>query len=114
MEEPSLPSIRERADQWFVGKHTGLSSVNLLNHMLDNRCSECDVVHGGAHPWDVDDFGRCHRLLELIPEWKDQLHIMTKVSTTWSKLVENWGEITRLYESDDLVKANDLIKSCTD
>ena len=27
-----------------------------------------------SYPYDPADFGRCYRLLELIPEWKTEIH----------------------------------------
>ena len=48
-------------------------------------------------PGDPDDFGRCHRLLVLIPEWRERLREVAAAYPRWRGLVENWDELTSLY-----------------
>lgn len=59
--------------------------------------SERDWINYGI-PLDVDDFRRCYLLLELIPEWRPRLPEVSETFPEWKKLVENWDEMTRLYE----------------
>lgn len=49
----------------------------------------------GSHPLDPDDFDRCLRLLEYVPEMRPHLHRMKEVSYVWAALVERWEEIER-------------------
>lgn len=101
------PSIEERAKRWIADTaNVGASSRCLWTRMQGIRTSDA------YHPHDLDDFGRCYRLLQLIPEWRFKLHIMSNVSRQWAKLVENWDEITKLYESAQLVACDNLIRSC--
>jgi hypothetical protein len=50
------------------------------------------------YPSDADDFGRCHRLLQVMPEWRDQLDQVARAGgPVWARLVANWEELTALY-----------------
>lgn len=77
-----------------------------LNHGERGMSSECmyqtiSGQHIGArsyHPSDPDDFRRCYGLLKMVPEWKDELHKMKKVSAVWSNLVDNWDRLTEMLE----------------
>ena len=49
-------------------------------------------------PYDPDDFSRCYKLLEAVPEWKSKLHKLKPLSNQWRKLVDNWDKLTEMYE----------------
>lgn len=51
-------------------------------------------------PWDPEDFRRCYLLLRLVPEWRDRLHKVEEIFPEWKGLVENWDELTELYEKE--------------
>jgi hypothetical protein len=57
-----------------------------------------------SHPCDPDDFSRCYKLLEIIPEWKNELHKMKAISPVWSNLVDNWDKLNEFYENMRIVK----------
>src|SRR6266702_3517315 len=48
-------------------------------------------------PHDPADFGRCHRLLQLMPEWRAQLHKVAEVFPKWKPLVDAWNELEALW-----------------
>jgi hypothetical protein len=48
-------------------------------------------------PHDPADFGRCHRLLELFPKWRERLPTVAAIHPAWSALIANWDELTALY-----------------
>lgn len=53
---------------------------------------------GGAPiPYDPDDFGRCHRLLDRFPAWRLRLGEVPAVYPAWTPLVPAWDELTALY-----------------
>lgn len=53
---------------------------------------------GGNHPHDPSDFGRCHRLLEVMPSWRPLLaEKVSPLSCEWARLIEAWDELTALY-----------------
>lgn len=65
---------------------------------------------GLYHPHDPDDFRRCVLLLEVVPEWKEKLHLLKDASPVWTKLVENWPLFTELLQEQLRGKKNDLYK----
>lgn len=83
-----------REHDWIVGSDTGTSSMTIWAVMM------------GATPWhasepsDPDDFGRCYRLLALMPEWRPRLSKVAARYPLWSALVAHWDELTALYEEE--------------
>ena len=63
-----------------------------------------------SHPCDVYDLRRCYLLLELIPEWKDDLYKMKEVSLVWNKLIDNWEQFMPLLEERMCGRKNDLLE----
>lgn len=43
-----------------------------------------------SYPYDAADFGRCFRLLEVIPEWRARLSEMAAHGEQWAALVATW------------------------
>lgn len=78
----------ERANAWIVGSDSGMSSKAIWAHMMGVKPRD-----GWCHPHDPADFGRCARLLELMPEWRDRLPEMVELSQEWRALVARWDEI---------------------
>ena len=51
-------------------------------------------VKGGiSHPYDPDDLNRCLLFLEAVPEAREHLGKLRKLSPTWANLVDRWGEV---------------------
>ncbi|HAM42116.1 MAG TPA: hypothetical protein DCP69_12515 [Candidatus Omnitrophica bacterium] len=51
-------------------------------------------------PYDPSDFGRCHRLLQLIPEWRANLGKVAEIFPGWKPMVDAWGELEDLWEEE--------------
>jgi hypothetical protein len=88
-------SFMARKIFWLEKGERGASSEAIFN-VLSN-------VHNGDyplrdHPHDPDDFKRCYNLLQIIPEWRQDLYRMKDVSKTWNRLVDNWDTLTEMYE----------------
>lgn len=90
----SVGGIQDRADWWWIHGERGLSSETMWRIFLDKT----QVF--AYHPIDPDDFKRCYKLLEVIPEWKDRLKELKPLSAAWSNLVDNWEELTRMFEKN--------------
>lgn len=88
--EQSLPSMQKQ-QFWLDHGERGVSSKTIFSVLSGN---EILPRPQWCHPCDPDDFRRCHRLLETVPEWRNKLHLMKDVSTPWSNLVDNWGKLT--------------------
>ncbi len=86
-------SIEERATFWMKNGETGMSSRTIWNCMIGVAKQPVN------YPCDPDDFSRCHKLLQQIPEWKAQLHKLKPLSKEWHNLVDNWDQLTEMYLS---------------
>lgn len=84
--------IYQKAMWWISNGHVGMSSETMWNCLIGNEKFEV------RHPWDPDDFSRCYKLLEAVPEWKLELHKLKPLSKQWSNLVDNWAKLTEMYE----------------
>lgn len=78
----------ERANAWIVGSDSGLSSKAIWAHMMGVKPRD-----SWNHPHDPSDFGRCARLLGLMPEWRERLPEMAERSSAWRDLIARWDEI---------------------
>ena len=81
-------SIERRYHAWSASGDTGVSSKAIAATMRGEPARD-----DYCHPHDSDDFGRCDRLLMLMPEWRTRIVEMAKVSAEWKALSERWADI---------------------
>lgn len=81
------------AQEWAQGDDVGNSSLTIYSVLKGNPGRSFTP----SVPLDPSDFGRCYRLLEVVPEWRSRLHRVSAVWPEWAPLVERWGEMERLY-----------------
>ena len=86
--------VKERAMWWIANGEHGMSSETMWNCFMKNKAFPIN------HPYDPDDFSRCYKLLEAIPEWKTELHKLKQLSGEWSSLVDNWDKLTEMFEEN--------------
>jgi hypothetical protein len=102
-------TIEARALRWACGDDTGLSSKAILNVMTGSgKPSRYN------YPRDDEDFGRCHRLLNLIPEWRERMTEMSIVGPEWAALAPRWSDLTEAHEQRPLQNARSLIRAIID
>lgn len=83
---------------WMNGVDTGTSSKTIFSVLAKHPGREFVLGRWGANvPHDPADFGRCHRLLVLFPEWRARLPEVVARYPAWSGLVEHWDELTALF-----------------
>jgi hypothetical protein len=91
------PNLRD-----FVINDAGLSSRTLVSVLVPALRDVCRAHNGsfglGDFPYDPADFGRCYRALKLIPGGIERLHEVSNAYPEWTGLVDNWEELTQLYE----------------
>ena len=92
-------------EDWRTGPDTGSSSITIFNHLVCNLNEETPHV-----PYDIDDFGRCFRLLKAFPTLRADINKMAKVPG-WKKLAENWSRLEKLYEDKD-IRFQSTLKWC--
>jgi hypothetical protein len=84
-----------KALQWLANGDTGRSSETICFYLLG-----VDYLYP-SHPSDKDDFGRCYRLLEFIPEFRLQLDELRGISIEWDRLVDNWEVLESYYQKNN-------------
>ena len=88
----------DKALDWIAGGDTGMSSKAIWSHMMGLPARGWpDDRFGVAYPHDPDDFGRCYRLLALIPEWRPRIGEMAQYNRQWAALVARWSDIEAMY-----------------
>ena len=95
-----LPKETNAGDafKWLHNGDTGTSSLTIWSVMTGCRPPQS---HFSADvPHDPDDFGRCYRLLKVMPEWRERLPEVATKHKTWAPLVAAWDEMTALYEQE--------------
>lgn len=94
--EPTAPeqkSEKERAQWWLQNGERGTSSETIWGRMMGTIIAKREDI-----PYDSDDFSRCYKLLQAVPEWRAKMGVMRDVSENWSRLVDNWDKLTDMYE----------------
>ena len=89
---------RMTPEEWLFAGDTGVSSLTIFS-VMTNR-PEVLGRFGADAPYDPGDFGRCHRLLERFPEWRERLPEVADRYPVWRDLVREWAELTALYEKE--------------
>lgn len=107
-EHSDTPLIITRAARWIVSDDTGISSNTIWAVMMGAVKNDAPW-HQFDLPYDSDDFGRCYRLLNLIPEWRARLGEVSARFPIWGPMVAAWDELTALYEADRKHEASDRI-----
>lgn len=88
-------SVELKAYWWLKNGDVGMSSKTMWLYFMG---FELGMTH---YPSDPNDFRRCYKLLEVVPEWKDRLLELARLSPQWHKLVYNWDELTRMFEQNE-------------
>jgi hypothetical protein len=83
----------KRLAEWFAGNDTGLSSKCVALFLSAG-------VSNGSTPSDLNDWGRCMRLLERIPEWKPRMAEMAEAGGGWPALAKRWAELSGVWEAE--------------
>lgn len=89
-------SVYERAMWWIKEGEQGKSSIAMWRCFMDSYSPNDQW----DNPSDPDDFKRCYKLLQAIPEWKNQFNKLKKLSPQWNNLVDNWDKLTEMFEAE--------------
>lgn len=90
-------AINENVLNWLASSDTGASSRSIVAWM--ERDKTVLAMNGNylSHPWDPADLGRCIRLLDIEPSYRERIGEMAGASPVWARLVARWGDLERLY-----------------
>ena len=89
--------------EWLTGDDCGLSSTTIACVMAGNACSR------PATPLDDGDFGRCHRLLERLPRFRDRLGEVADAYPEWRPIVARWSALETAHREGDGPKVHKLL-----
>lgn len=95
-----MKTISERACEWIISADTGTSSKTIWAVMMFIEINNPRSWNYGT-PSDPSDFGRCYRLLQSIPEWRDRLTEIPPLFPAWGPIVREWDTLTALWEEED-------------
>lgn len=87
-------SEKERAVWWLANGERGMSSKTMYDYFTGEKRFDIN------HPYDPDDFKRCYKLLQVVPEWKSRILELGKLSKEWDNLAKNWDKLTAMYEEN--------------
>lgn len=107
--QPCLDCVGGRASAWLAGNDTG-SSSKTIHCVLSGVPSTSDFPSWSA-PWDADDFGRCARLIDLIPEWEPRIREVAAACGAWRPLAARWPELKALYDAGRTSELDEAIRA---
>lgn len=109
-EEVNAAAARTAGDDaelaWALGTDTGTSAMTLLLVLGESAAAKARVssrLCGGRipdAPHDADDLGRCIRLLDRFPAWRERLDEVAAAHPVWAPLVAALGELEALYREE--------------
>ncbi len=110
--------VEAKALHWLDHGRVGASSATMCGVLFPNLRSHHKLVDKIDYddnfeidwPLDNDDFGRCMKFLEAVPEARARLGELAKVGKEWEGLVKNWDTIETLVKEDKRTDAYNLIK----
>jgi hypothetical protein len=94
--------ITPELQKWF-STDAGTSSMTIASVLVPGL-RQAALARLGDYsrsvPLDPDDFGRCYRLLKLIPDGLARMPEVAAEHAPWKGMVAAWGELTSLYEEE--------------
>lgn len=84
----------KRLAQWLAGRDTGLSSECVALFLSAG-------VSNGSSPMDMNDWGRCMRLLDIMPEWKGRMAEMAEAGGRWPAFAKRWAELADTWQAEN-------------
>jgi hypothetical protein len=93
------PSATPEGDPiaWLDNGDTGTSSETIWSVMMNRKPRH--RYWYPDHPHDPADFGRCHRLLRVMPSWRPRLNEVADKYPKWRGLVLHWDRLAEMYEA---------------
>lgn len=79
---------------WLTKNDTGISSLTIWRTLMGQTPERADI------PYDPSDFGRCHRLLNVMPAWRARLGEVAARYPKWQPFVDEWERLTALFEEE--------------
>jgi len=87
--------VSEPALRWLALGELGQSSLAMFQRLAGLR-----LVLEARLPLDTDDFTRCRKLLEAVPELVPRLGELASISPGWAALVAGWAELCATMDAE--------------
>jgi hypothetical protein len=88
---------KDSAQRWWHGLDVGMSAATIFSVLVadDSLKVKAGQFAREAVPHDADDFGRCVRLIQRMPEWKPRLQEVADKypNTKWPKVLGWWDQL---------------------
>jgi hypothetical protein len=97
--------LNRKMISWLSSGEIGESSITIWTVIMDLE------NHNPSIPYDVSDFQRCYRLLELCDEGTKEI-VLKKLAcryNIWKPYVQNWNKLSKLYVSRNIKEFNSLM-----
>ena len=108
-EEFAKPIVKASAGMgltdWLGSDDVGMSSKFMASVLTGQFKAEFAI------PYDPDDLGRCIRMIQAIPELKDQIHLMCSHGTMWTAVANNWERWSDMYQESRWENLYDEMKA---
>lgn len=87
-------------NEWIIKGEVGTSSKTIWAVMMgvENKPRQCDDFNYDI-PHDMDDFGRCIKLLNLFPEWYSKLTNVSRIFPKWIPIIREWRQLEHYYHT---------------
>jgi hypothetical protein len=111
--EASIADLDEHS-RWWRGTDVGTSAATIfatLTRFSDLRDEALEFIRDGSTPSDADDFGRCKRLVERIPEFALKLNEVAEKYPDWKPIIDKWDELCAMKPDQVRELLHDLCKT---
>ncbi|HGW3984074.1 TPA: hypothetical protein ACNICG_003433 [Acinetobacter baumannii] len=88
--------VFEKVIRWFATGRTGLSSMCMAVTLMNGS----PLSTAKDYPRDPADLSRCIKLLDAVPELREKLSEMAKVSSVWAALIAQWDQLEALFKEE--------------
>lgn len=102
-------TMEQRLTRWALSGDTGVSSETLACAVLG--LPDTSRRFGFDVPYDFSDFGRCYRLVQLVPEILTMWDKVRAACPAWGPIIDHWDELVARYEADNLSDDTDTCRS---
>ena len=90
--------------KWLLSRSTGASAKAIVCHITG--LAKCE----GDYPHDGGDFGRCERMMDMIPGIRERLPEMATANKYWAALIPRWDEIKSTNQEAQYNKIQSIVR----
>ena len=85
--------INMTPEQWIIEGEVGTSSKTIWAVMMGVAKGKKECNWEYDTPKDPDDFKRCWKLINAVPEWRARLHEVANVFPKWIPYIREWDKL---------------------